>query len=234
MYRLLIALFLLLPSPALAWWEYGHATVGKIALAQVKPATRAKIEAMMRQGTLLETPTCKIDTVEGLAYWPDCIKTLKDRFSYAYAWHYQNVDVCTPFDLKSACADGNCVSAQVTRNAKLLADKSLPLRERVMALAFLVHFVGDLHMPLHAGDRGDSGGNALKFFSDLELWMSVKGQITNTVRGVKRQQGIIAQVKIKKNRINGKLRTVLMPILPKSVAFLATLLVCGLMSCTSQ
>jgi hypothetical protein len=50
----------------------------------------------------------------------------------------------------------------VTRNAKLLGDKTLPPRERLMALAFLVHFVGDLHMPLHAGDRGDRGGNDLK------------------------------------------------------------------------
>ena len=166
MYRLLMGplacLLLLLPAPALAWWEYGHETVGKIALAEVKPATRAKIRAMMRQGALLDTPTCKVDTVEGLAYWPDCIKTLKDRFSYAYSWHYQNVDVCKPFDLKSACADGNCVSAQVTRNAKLLADKSLNPRERLMALAFLFHFVGDLHQPLHAGDRSDRGGNDLK------------------------------------------------------------------------
>jgi S1/P1 Nuclease len=162
MYRLLIAFALLLPSPALAWWEYGHETVAKIALAEVKPATRAKVQAMMRQGALLATPTCRIDTAEGLAYWADCIKTLKDRFSYAYSWHYQNVDVCKPFDLKPACADGNCVSAQVTRNAKLLADKTLPMRERVMALAFLVHFVGDLHQPMHAGDRSDRGGNDLK------------------------------------------------------------------------
>ena len=163
MYRLLMGLLVaLLPTPALAWWEYGHETVAKIALAEVKPATRVRVRAMMRQGALLETPTCKVDTVEGLAYWPDCIKGLRDRFSYAFSWHYQNADVCKPFDLKPACADGNCVSAQVTRNTKLLADKSLPMRERLMALAFLVHFVGDLHMPLHAGDRGDLGGNRVK------------------------------------------------------------------------
>jgi hypothetical protein len=162
MYRLLIAFALLCPSPALAWWEYGHETVGKIALAEASPATRLKVRAMMRQGALLETPTCPIDTIGGLAYWADCIKGLKDRFSYAYAWHYQNADICKPFDLKSACADGNCVSAQVTRNAKLLGDKGVPTRERVMALAFLVHFTGDLHMPLHAGDRGDLGGNRVK------------------------------------------------------------------------
>lgn len=163
MYRLLMGLLVvLLPSPALAWWEYGHETVAKIALAEVKPTTRAKVRAMMRQGALLETPTCKIDTAEGLAYWADCIKGLRERFSYQNSWHYQNADVCKPFDLKPACADGNCVSAQITRNAKLLADTKLPMRERVMALAFLAHFVGDLHMPLHAGDRSDRGGNDLK------------------------------------------------------------------------
>ena len=36
---------------------------------------------------------------------------------------------------------------------------SLPMRERLMALAFLVHFMGDLHQPMHAGDHGDLGGN---------------------------------------------------------------------------
>lgn len=162
MYRLLIALALLLPSPALAWWEYGHETVGQIGMDMASPATQARVRAMMKQGRLLDTPACRVDTVEGLSYWADCIKTLKERFSYAYSWHYQNADVCKPFDIKSACADGNCVSAQVTRNAKLLADKSLPPRERLMALAFLFHFMGDLHMPLHAGDRGDRGGNDLK------------------------------------------------------------------------
>ena len=91
--------------------------------------------------------------------WADCIKPLDDRFSYAYSWHYQNVDICKPFELKSACKDGHCVSAQIDRNAKLLADKKVPVRERVMALAFLTHFVGDLSMPLHAGDKGDLGGN---------------------------------------------------------------------------
>jgi hypothetical protein len=163
MYRLLMGiLVVLVPAPALAWWEFGHETVARIALAEVKPATRAKVRTMMRQGALLETPTCRIDTAERLGAWADCIKGLRERFSYQSTWHYQNADVCKPFDLKPACADGNCVSAQITRNAKLLADTELPMRERVMALAFLVHFVGDLHMPLHAGDRSDRGGNDLK------------------------------------------------------------------------
>ncbi|HEY0627368.1 MAG TPA: S1/P1 nuclease [Allosphingosinicella sp.] len=149
-------------SPAGAWWEYGHYSVGRIAFMEVKPSTRAELNRLMKKSGLLDTPTCPATTIEEVSYWPDCIKTLGDRFSYASSWHYQNVDVCKPFDQKSACRDGNCVSAQIDRNAKLLADKTLPERERLMALAFLVHFVGDLHMPLHAGDKGDLGGNRFR------------------------------------------------------------------------
>jgi S1/P1 Nuclease len=152
----------LVASPASAWWEYGHETVSEIAMAKVQPATRAKVATLLRQSRLLDTPTCPARTIKQASVWPDCIKTLKERFNYAFSWHYQNVDVCKPFDLTVACKDGHCVSAQITRNAKLLSDTTLPARERLMALAFLTHFVGDLHMPLHAGDRGDLGGNQKK------------------------------------------------------------------------
>ena len=158
--RLLPFLALLfLSSPAAAWWEYGHYTVGRIGFIEARPETRAAVRRLLAQSARLETPTCPVRTIEEASYWPDCIKALGDRFSYASPWHYQNVDICKPFDLKAACRDGNCVSAQIERNAKLLADEKLPVRERVQALAFLVHFVGDLHMPLHAGDKGDLGGN---------------------------------------------------------------------------
>lgn len=158
--RLLAFLALLcLASPAAAWWEFGHYTVGRIGYVEARPETRAKIDRLITQSKSLETPTCPIRNIEDAAYWPDCVKALKERFSYAASWHYQNVDVCKPFDLETPCRDGNCVSKQIERNAILLGDETLPVRERVMALAFLAHFVGDLHMPLHAGDRGDLGGN---------------------------------------------------------------------------
>jgi hypothetical protein len=154
----LLALFCF-AAPAQAYWEYGHESVARIAWLQMRPDTRAKVAALLRQGRLLETPECPVATLEQASVWADCIKPLGDRFAYAYSWHYQNVDVCKPFDLKAACKDGNCVSAQIERNARLLADKSVPTRERLMALAFLTHFVGDLHQPMHAGDHDDLGGN---------------------------------------------------------------------------
>lgn len=162
--RFLAALLALitLSSPAAAWWEYGHETVGRIAFDAAKPQTRAAIRKLMAQGRLLETPECSVATIELVSYWPDCVKPLAERFSYASPWHYQNVDICKPFDLKAPCKDGNCVSEQIERQARLLADRTVPTRERLMALAFLVHFVGDLHNPMHAGDRGDRGGNDVK------------------------------------------------------------------------
>ena len=159
---LLILLLLVLPTPALAWWDYGHKTVATIASNQVSPKTRAAIRALLRHERAVATPTCPLHTLEDASYWPDCIKGLGARFDYAFSWHYQNVDICKPFDLMAACKDGHCVSRQIDRAVKLLKDKKVPGHERLMALAFLTHFVGDLHMPLHAGDRGDRGGNDVK------------------------------------------------------------------------
>ena len=167
--RLLLATALLLlstllpASPAAAWWEYGHQTVATIAYLEATPATRAGIDRLLRQSKLLDTPTCPARTIEEASVWPDCVKNLGDRFSYAYNWHFVDVDVCQPFDLKGPCKGGNCVTSQIERNQRLLADRKLNPRERLMALVFLVHFVGDLHQPLHAAERdGDQGGNKLK------------------------------------------------------------------------
>lgn len=157
--RLLIAaLPALLPTSARAWWDYSHKTIAQIAWAEVKPATRTRMQALFARQSELDTPRCPVRTIEEASVWADCVKP-GERFSYALPWHFQKIDICKPFDLKSACPFGNCVSAQITRNAKLLADRSLPQRERLQALAFLVHLVGDLHQPLHAADRADQGGN---------------------------------------------------------------------------
>ena len=154
-------------TPAAAYWEYGHETVAKVAWANVRPATRVALRRLLAKEALLGTPECPAGTMEAASYWPDCVKPLKNpdgsyRFGYAYAWHYQNVDICKPFDLTPACKDGDCVSVQVERQTATLKNRRVPARDRVMALTFLIHFVGDLHQPLHAGDKSDKGGNDAK------------------------------------------------------------------------
>ena len=153
-----------LSTPASAYWEYGHETVGEIAMANVRPATRVAVKRLLAQTAMLDTPECPATTVEGASTWADCVKKLrnadgKPRFGYAYGWHFQDVNVCQPFSLTEPCKDGNCVSAQIERDVATLRDRHAPRKDKVQALVFLIHFVGDLHQPLHAGEKGDKGGN---------------------------------------------------------------------------
>lgn len=157
---LLVLVMALQAEPGFAWWELGHETVAEVAFANVKPSTKTAIQALLRKQALLETPTCPARTIEQASVWADCVKKLGPRFSYMESWHYQDADVCKPFDLKASCSDGNCVSRQIERQVKLLKDHTVPVRERVQALALLVHFVGDLHQPLHDAEfAADAGGN---------------------------------------------------------------------------
>jgi hypothetical protein len=135
-FLILIALLLAPLAPAQAYWEYGHETVAKIAQANMSAKARANIQRLLRAAPMLGTPKCAMRNIGDVSVWADCIKGDRVRWGYTNSWHYQNVDICKPFDLKSACAEGNCVSAQIDRNFALLSNKALPAHVRLEALAF--------------------------------------------------------------------------------------------------
>src|ERR1700712_4398359 len=98
-------------SPAAAYWEYGHQTIAQIADANVRPKTRAAIRELLKHAALPDPPRCKADPIPDASVWADCIKPIKGpdgkpRFGYAYTWHFQDVEICQPFDLTAACKDG--------------------------------------------------------------------------------------------------------------------------------
>lgn len=156
---MVIAPMLLVPAPAQAWGFYAHGVTARIALANVDRSTRVKVEALMRAAPALGTPECPITTVEELSTWADCVRRTRWRWGHTAAWHYRTTPICEAYDPRANCSGGNCVTAQIERNHRLLADESLPAHIRLQALAFMVHFAGDIHMPLHSGDRQDRGGN---------------------------------------------------------------------------
>ncbi|WP_254049945.1 S1/P1 nuclease [Novosphingobium sp. TH158] len=162
----------LLFSPvAMAWGEYGHHTVASVAWENVRPQTRIAVRQLLKAEKGLATPGCRVRSIEEAGYWPDCIRSQSWRFAYTFPWHYQTEPVCKAYDVKANCANGNCVTGQIERSRKVLADKSLPAAERLQALAFLVHFTGDLHMPLHSGDNYDLGGNQVKAtYGEAPVW----------------------------------------------------------------
>jgi hypothetical protein len=60
---------------------------------------------------------------------------------------------------------GNNVIDAINRFIPIMADTTKPMNDRQEALKFVIHFVGDLHQPLHCADRnGDKGGNARLVF----------------------------------------------------------------------
>ncbi len=157
--RVVLIGLLLIASPAFAYGEFAHRTTAAIAEQNISPITKQRMNQLFRSEGLLGTPKCSLKNIGDASVWPDCIRRDRLRWGYTAAWHYQNIDICKPFAFPRACRSGNCVSAQIDRNAALLKDKALPIHVRLEALAFLVHFVGDMHMPLHTGDRSDRGGN---------------------------------------------------------------------------
>jgi len=159
--RLVAALLALLalPAPAQAWGFFGHETTARIALENIRPQTRAAIARLLRQDRELGTPECRVRSLPEAATWPDCIRRQGGRWGYTAAWHYQTEPISEPYDVHKNCGGGNCVSAQIERNQRVLSDEALPANVRLEALAFMVHFTGDIHMPLHSGDNGDKGGN---------------------------------------------------------------------------
>lgn len=165
-HRTLRPLFLLLlaimPAPALAWGDYAHRLIARIALAELSPAARAEVRQILAKSAGVDTPACRMVGLEDASTWPDCVRALPDRFAFSFPWHYQNIDVCKPFDADANCPDGNCVTAQIPKQLAIVADRKASPAARAQALAFVVHFVGDMHMPLHIGDKHDKGGNDVR------------------------------------------------------------------------
>lgn len=155
----LAGLALAVPAPVLAWGGYGHRTTAEIAEANVRPETRAAMNRLFAYEDRLGTPDCRMRDLPDASTWPDCIRRDGWRWGYTGAWHYRTAPICEPYNERANCPGGNCVTAQIDRAQRLLADESMPGHIRLEALSFLVHFVGDVHMPLHSGDREDRGGN---------------------------------------------------------------------------
>jgi len=145
--------------PALAWDSAGHRTVAEIAMANIKLQTAARIHALLQARSKLHTPGCPIGDLDDASTWPDCLRGDSGRWQFTFAWHYQDVPVCRAFDIRAHCPGGNCVSAQIDRMRRILADRRQGDIQRLIALAFLTHFIGDIHQPLHVGDHDDRGGN---------------------------------------------------------------------------
>jgi hypothetical protein len=135
---------------ALAWGPEGHSLVARIAEAQLTPAARARVTAILAPG----------QTLASIASWADEVRRSRPESAN---WHFIDIPIDQPhLDMSRDCAKDDCVVAKIADLRKTLLNPATPADQQREALMFLVHFIGDMHQPLHSSDNKDRGGNSVR------------------------------------------------------------------------
>jgi hypothetical protein len=146
----MLAVPLLVPAPAQAWGPQGHEIVALIAMAELTPPARSQV------ARLLGGPAMMVHD----SNWAD---EVRDQRRNTAAWHYVDIPLAAPgYDARRDCPDQDCVVAQIENDLRVLSNPRLSDAVRGEALRFLIHFVADVHQPLHAEDHDDRGGNQVR------------------------------------------------------------------------
>jgi hypothetical protein len=95
--------------------------------------------------------------------WAD---EIRDQRRDTSSWHYVDIPLTARgYDARRDCPDGDCVVAQIQDDFRVLRDRRRGDGARREALRFLIHFVADVHQPLHAEDNDDRGGNQVRVYA---------------------------------------------------------------------
>jgi hypothetical protein len=177
MKRIFCVLFFLLASKAIfAWGANGHRIVAQICYDNLSPNVQSQINSILGDDYLTQVAT-----------WPDFIRS-NPKWDFTEHWHYATINPGTTVkELMEEAAINNNIENVIEaiqlmtdilngktkeRNQfqQLMVENDVkPLNGSIdaTALAFLVHFIGDIHQPMHVGKNKDFGGNKIivEFFS---------------------------------------------------------------------
>ncbi|MDP8984707.1 MAG: S1/P1 nuclease [Pseudomonadota bacterium] len=148
--------------------------IGLIADHYLDPAVRARVQAILAGDT---TQLTALDIAHE-ATWADKYRDSDRngtavRYNHTRNWHFVDLEL-DGADINAACFGrpplvpgvsaslgpaNDCVVDKIDQFVAELKDPATDADERRVALQFVLHFVGDLHQPLHAGDDHDQGGN---------------------------------------------------------------------------
>jgi hypothetical protein len=161
------ASLLMVPAPACAWGYEGHEVIAAIARTYLTPTVRARVDAILAT----DTDTLTKPDMISRATWADAWRSAGHRETAA--WHFVDTEI-DHADLGAACFGfpksdmpasagpaQDCVVDKIEEFAAELAGPATSDAERLLALKYVLHFVGDLHQPLHAADHQDRGGNCV-------------------------------------------------------------------------
>jgi len=137
---------LLISQNAFSWGQKGHDVVCAVAEQHLSGSARKKIE--------------KVLDGKSIVYWANWMDNASHtkEYSYTSTWHYKNVDAGETYETAPINKDGDVVIA-IDNQIQAIKGGNLSKEEEALALKMLVHFVGDLHCPMHMGHKSDLGGN---------------------------------------------------------------------------
>jgi S1/P1 Nuclease len=152
--KIFFAVLLFAPLYSFSWGVTGHRVVAEIAQRHLSGKAKKELRKLIGRESLAQW-----------ANWPDFIKSdTTHAWDMASKWHYVNIQgnlSKDEFMSKLQSLPGENLYTQIKAMAAQVKDKSLPQEKRQIALRFLIHFVGDLHQPLHVGREEDQGGNKI-------------------------------------------------------------------------
>jgi hypothetical protein len=130
-----------------AWGPEGHKAIAILAERYMRVETLARVHELLGS-----------ESMEQASVWADELRN-SGRYETG-PWHFINIPLRdSKIDLRRECPAGQCVLVKTQEFLAVLGDRHAPAVARREALKFVIHFVGDLHQPLHCEDHRDEGGN---------------------------------------------------------------------------
>ncbi len=151
----LIVLFLLINIICYAnkkkptWGLTGHRVVGEIAYNHLTKKAKRNLEKLLNG-----------DGLAIISTYADDIKSDK-KFKKFSSWHYVNFKVGDTYETSEKNPKGDVIYA-IKECQRIISHPDSTLEDKVFYIKLLVHFLGDLHQPLHIGRAEDRGGNSIK------------------------------------------------------------------------
>lgn len=146
-----------------AWGPKGHDAIAYIAECNLKKSTKKRVEAILDNKSMVY-----------VANWMDNASHTSE-YEHTKTWHYCNVDPEEQSYAESQKAKKGDVVSAINLIVENLQSGELSKEQERIELMMLIHLVGDMHCPMHAGHKSDLGGNrvSVKFFGKKKNLHSV-------------------------------------------------------------
>jgi len=131
------------------WGPTGHRTTGKIAEKHLSKRAKKKINQILNGESLAFVST-----------YGDEIKSDR-KYSEFYTWHFVNMPLDSQYENTEKNPKGDLVTG-INTCVKMIKDANSSDEDKAFYLKMLVHLIGDLHQPMHIGQKEDKGGNTIQ------------------------------------------------------------------------